>query len=173
MQAKYIVHPWEPLYNVGSRVLILGTIPSPKSREMGFYYGHPQNIFWRTLAAVLDKPEPPYDVRARREFALENRIALWDVLRASEISGASDMSIRNPVPNQFSEIIKNSDIRSIFTTGKKATELFNSLCAEESGVSAIYLPSTSPANRAFQAKPEFMALWRQVAGALNDKDRSS
>jgi hypoxanthine-DNA glycosylase len=146
--------------------LILGTIPSPKSREMGFYYGHPQNIFWRTLAQVLGQPEPPYDVDARRGFALRNHVALWDVLRSCEIDGASDASIRNPVPNRFRPIIDSSRIKTIFTTGKTGTGLFARLCSEEVGMDSVYLPSTSPANRATQARPIYMERWQQVAEAL-------
>jgi len=161
-----LVHPWEPLCDEASRVLILGTIPSPKSREMGFYYGHPQNIFWRTLAEVLGQPEPPYDVGARRDFALRNRVALWDVLRSCEIDGASDASIRNPVPNRFRPLLDASRIHAIFTTGMTATKLFAELCAEEAGMGSVYLPSTSPANRATQARPAFRERWSQVAAAL-------
>ena len=161
-----ITHPWGPVFDERSKVLILGTIPSPKSREMGFAYGHPQNVFWKTLAAVLGKEEPAYAVDERRAFALENRIAIWDVLHSCEIDGASDMSIKDPVPNKFAPLLEKTGIEKIFTTGKKATELFSLLCAEESGLASVYLPSTSPANRAMQAKPEFMLLWQEVAKAL-------
>ncbi|MDR1796963.1 MAG: DNA-deoxyinosine glycosylase [Clostridiales Family XIII bacterium] len=161
-----LTHPWPPLYQSDSKVLILGTIPSPKSREMGFYYGHPQNIFWRTLANVLGQSEPPYDRDARRDFALQNRIALWDVLHSCEIDGASDASIKDPVPNKFRPILESSQISSIFTTGKTGTLLFNQYCAVEAGIPSIYLPSTSPANRAAQARPEYREQWMQVAQAL-------
>ena len=161
-----IVHPWGPAFDGRSKVLILGTIPSPRSREMGFAYGHPQNVFWETLAEALGKAAPAYDVAERWAFALENRIAIWDVLHSCEIDGASDMSIRNPVPNKFAPLLEQTDIEKIFTTGKKATELFERFCAEESGMKPVYLPSTSPANRAMQAKLEFQILWRQVADAL-------
>jgi hypoxanthine-DNA glycosylase len=162
----HIVHPWEPLCDERSKALILGTIPSPKSREMGFYYGHPQNIFWTTLAEALGKEPPPYDVPARRAFALANRVALWDVLHSCDIDGASDSSIRNPVPNLFRPLIERTQIRAIFTTGRKGTDLFAALCAEEAGMPSIYLPSTSPANRATQAKPEYRRLWAQVASVF-------
>jgi hypoxanthine-DNA glycosylase len=133
---------------------------------MGFYYGHPQNIFWKTVAAVLGIAEPLRDVQSRRVFLRETRIALWDVLQSCDIEGAADASIRHPVPNRFASLINDSDICAIFTTGKAATELFNTLCAEEAGLEATYLPSTSPANRAAQAKPEFMQQWLQLATAL-------
>jgi hypoxanthine-DNA glycosylase len=162
----FLTHPWPPFYDNRSRVLILGTFPSPRSRETGFYYGHPQNIFWKTVAAVLELAEPLRDVQSRRAFLLETHIALWDVLRACDIEGASDASIRNPLPNSFSPLINDSAICAIFTTGKTATGLFNRLCAEEAGLETVYLPSTSPANRAAQAKPEFMQQWTQLATAL-------
>jgi hypoxanthine-DNA glycosylase len=147
-------------------VLILGTFPSPKSREMGFYYGHPQNVFWATLAAVLGVDEPLRDVRLRKEFLLAHRVALGDVLHACTIEGAADASITNPVPNRFAPILANSEICAVFTTGRTATNLFNRLCADEAGMLAVYLPSTSPANRAAQAKPTFMRQWMKVAPAL-------
>ncbi|MCL2492682.1 MAG: DNA-deoxyinosine glycosylase [Clostridiales bacterium] len=164
-----LIHPWPPLYDSTSKVLILGTIPSPKSREMGFYYGHPQNIFWKTLADVLGREEPPRDTPARRAFALENRIALWDVLHSCEIHGASDASIRDPVPNLFKPILEASRIKTIFTTGKAGTDLFRKYCAEEAGMRPVYLPSTSPANRAAQVKPEYRIQWLQVAEALGKR----
>jgi hypoxanthine-DNA glycosylase len=161
-----LTHPLPPLYDERSRVLILGTFPSPKSREMAFFYGHPQNVFWKTLAAVLDQDEPPYEVEARRAFVLKNRIALWDVIHACDIEGSLDMSIRNPVPNRFASILAASQITKIFTTGRTATNLFSRLCAEEAGMPSIYLPSTSPAARAAQKKPDFMEQWSQIADAL-------
>jgi hypoxanthine-DNA glycosylase len=164
-----LIHPWPPVYDSNSRILILGTFPSPKSREFGFYYGHPQNVFWRVLAKVTNEPEPAPDVESRRNFLLENRIAVWDVLHSCEIDGASDASIRNPVPNNFQSLLAQTKIAVIFTTGRKATDLFNKLCREKTGQVAIYLPSTSPANRAVQSKPEFWATWRQIAKPLYDK----
>jgi hypoxanthine-DNA glycosylase len=166
VSVMHLVHPWEPFYDERSKILILGTFPSPKSREMGFCFGHPQNIFWKTLAAVLGQEPPPYGVPARKSFALKNRIALWDVIHACDIEGASDNSIRNPIPNRFRPLLGRTQINAIFTTGRKATDLFADLCAEEAGMPSIYLPSTSPANRAMQARPEYMQLWNQVASAL-------
>jgi hypoxanthine-DNA glycosylase len=161
-----LVHPWPPLYRSDSKVLILGTFPSPKSRETGFYYGHPQNVFWRTLADVLGREEPAAEVCARKAFLLESRVALWDVLHACDIDGAQDASIRNPVPNKFRPLIEATRISAIFTTGRAATSLFERCCAEEAGMPSLYLPSTSPANRAAQAKPAFREQWLAVARAL-------
>lgn len=162
----HIVHPWGPLYNGDSKVLILGTIPSPKSREMKFYYGHPQNIFWKTLAEILEKPEPAYDVDERRQFLIENRIAAWDVLASCDIEGAEDSTIRNYEVNCFAPLLKKTQIVQIFATGKKAESLFNKHCKEEAGMCATYLPSTSPANRGIHQKPEFLKQWMQVREAL-------
>jgi hypoxanthine-DNA glycosylase len=161
-----ITHPWKPVYDTNSKVLILGSIPSPKSRESGFYYGHPQNIFWQTLAAVLEAPPPAADTASKTAFLLKHRVALWDVLHSCAIHGASDTSITSAVPNQFKTILAQTNITAIFTTGKKATVLFNTLCAEEAGMTAIYLPSTSPANRALHVKPAFLEAWNQVREKL-------
>jgi hypoxanthine-DNA glycosylase len=157
-----LVHPFAPVYDVRSRILILGSFPSPKSREFGFYYGNPQNLFWSVLARVLDTPEPARDRAAREAFLLQNRIAVWDVLHACEIDGASDHSIKNPVPNAFRPLLRASEISAIFTTGRTATDLFNELCAEEAGQRAGYLPSTSPANRARQREPDFLRRWADI-----------
>jgi hypoxanthine-DNA glycosylase len=160
---QLVVHPFEPIFDCNSTVLILGSLPSPASRA-NYYYGHPQNCFWQTMAKLFgtQKPETREEKRA---FVLSRGIALWDVLHSCEIAGAEDSSIKNPVPNKFQPILKNSKIKTIFTNGKKATELFQKLCAKEAGMNAICLPSTSPANRAQQAKPMFIEEWRKVAYA--------
>lgn len=138
-------HEFEPFYDENAKVLILGSIPSPKSREMGFYYGHPRNRFWRVLADVLGEPMPE-TVEERKAFLTRNRIALWDVLDSCEINGADDASIRDPRPNDMNVILKAADIRAVFTTGGKATKLYDKLCFPACGMAAMGLPSTSPAN---------------------------
>jgi hypoxanthine-DNA glycosylase len=163
-----LTHPFAPIYDARSRVLILGSFPSPKSREFGFYYGNPQNAFWRTLAFALDVSEPAQDIAAKTEFLLENRVALWDVLRSCDIDGADDNSIRNPAANDFRPIIEASEIRAVFTTGKKATELYNKLAAADVGMSARYLPSTSPANRGRWGGEEFRSAWAAVKIEINN-----
>lgn len=145
MQSQRIFHELEPVYDENSRVLILGSIPSPKSREMGFYYGHPQNRFWRVLAAVFGE-DIPQTADERRDFALHHRIALWDVLASCEIKGADDASIREPQANDLTRITKNAPIRAIFCTGTKAYTFYNRFCRDAVGMDAILLPSTSPAN---------------------------
>jgi len=157
-----ITHPWKAEFNKDSKLLILGTFPSPKSREMGYYYGHPQNAFWKTLAASLGVPEPPYDVGARQRFVREHGIALWDVFKSVDIDGASDASIRDEKPNKFRDIIEESEISAIFTAGRTGTDAFNRLCSHEAGMRAVYLPSTSPANRRTQTTPEYERRWSLV-----------
>ena len=145
MQAL-VIHPLEPVYDHNSRILILGTMPSVKSREAGFYYMHPQNRFWPVLAEVLGEPAPTSLV-ARRELALRRGVALWDVLASCEIDGSLDGTIRNPVSNDFSGLLACSRIRAIFTTGKKAADLYRRLVRDAVGMDCIPLPSSSPANR--------------------------
>lgn len=145
MEAGLVTYEFDAFFDKDSRVLILGTIPSPKSREQGFYYGHLQNRFWKVLADVLGE-EFPQTVEERKRFLKRNHIALWDVLESCEIKGASDVSIRNARPNDMNRILQAADIRAIFATGAKAAQLYKKLCFPECGVEAVRLPSTSPAN---------------------------
>ena len=161
-----LTHPWPPVVDAGCRVLVLGTFPSPASRRFGFYYGHPQNAFWRVLAEVLDVPQPEATPETRREFLLRNHIACWDVLHACTITGAADASIRDPEPNRFTPLLSSTQIQTVFANGRTATDLFNKLCVDEAGRQAVYLPSTSPANRARQASPSFREAWSQVADGI-------
>ena len=142
---ELVTHNFTPIFDANSRVLMLGTMPSPKSREVGFYYGHPRNRFWKVVSDVCGEslPETKEDKIA---FALRNRIAVWDVLAGCEIRGADDSSIRNPVPNDMNVILAKADIRAIFATGTKAAQLYRKYCYPKTGIEAICLPSTSPAN---------------------------
>ena len=140
-----VLHPLEPVADAGSRVLLLGTMPSPKSREAGFYYAHPQNRFWRVLAALWGE-ETPAGTQERLAFARRHHIALWDVLRACSIEGADDGSIRQPEVNDLRQVLERADIRAIFTTGAKTAALYKRYCLPVTGRPAIPLPSTSPAN---------------------------
>lgn len=141
----HIVHTIPPVFDARSRVLILGTMPSTKSQEQGFYYGHPQNRFWRVLAAVLDEPEPE-TVAEKRTLLLRRKVALWDVLASCDIEGASDASIKNPVANDLAPILAGADIRAVFTTGGKAAALYRKYIQPCTGIPAGALPSPSPAN---------------------------
>lgn len=138
-------HILKPIFDKNSKILILGTIPSPKSREVGFYYGHPQNRFWKVLSDILNEMVPETK-EEKTKLLLKHNIALWDVLDSCEIEGASDSTIKNPKPNNLNEIIKKSNIKTIFVNGKKAEALYKKLCEKETGIPCIYLPSTSPAN---------------------------
>jgi hypoxanthine-DNA glycosylase len=143
-----IAHPLAPVFDSNSKILILGTMPSPKSREADFYYMHPQNKFWRVLCDLLGEPLP-HTNDERRTLLLKRHIALWDVLAGCDIDGADDGSIRNPIANDLSIILDHTDIKAIFTTGTKATQLYKRLCLPKTGIPAAYLPSTSPANCRF------------------------
>lgn len=140
-----VIHPLKPIYDSNSKVLILGTIPSIKSRELGFYYANPKNRFWKTLSKVYNE-EIGETKEERINFLLKNNIALFDVLKSCDIKSSSDTSIKNPIPNDLLPIIKSSKIEYIFTTGKKAYELYNKYSYNNTGIKAIYLPSPSPAN---------------------------
>jgi len=142
-----VVHTIEPVWDGESRVLLLGTMPSPKSREAGFYYGHPQNRFWRVLALLFGEEIPPGS-EGKRRFLLRHRIALWDVLQSCEIIGADDNSIKNPLVNDLAPMLAQSKIAAVFTTGAAAAGLYQKHCLPRTGLPAIALPSTSPANAA-------------------------
>ena len=144
-KTEKVVHEFGPFYDENSRVLILGSIPSPKSREQGFYYGHPRNRFWPVLAGLFDEPVPE-TVEERKAFLTKHNIALWDVLASCDIRGADDGSIKNPEANNMELILNSADIRAVFTTGGKATKLYERLCLPVCGVASVGLPSTSPAN---------------------------
>ena len=143
--SEHIVHTIEPVFDSDSRVLILGTMPSPKSREVGFYYGHPRNRFWKVLALVLGESEPS-SITEKIALLHRRHIALWDVLAACEIEGASDASIRQPEPNDLSRIFSVAPIQVVFTTGAAAYRLYQKYQAPLTGLNAYRLPSTSPAN---------------------------
>ncbi|MBS6859333.1 MAG: DNA-deoxyinosine glycosylase [Clostridiales bacterium] len=145
MNAQQVIHPLAPVFDERSRVLILGTMPSPKSRETGFYYGHPQNRFWRVMAELLDEPFPA-SREERLALALRRHFALWDVLASCVIRGADDGSIREPEANDLSAVLSAAPIEAIFTTGTKAAALYRKLCLPKTGMEAIALPSTSAAN---------------------------
>ena len=162
-----VFHTLPPWYDTTSRVLVLGSMPSPKSRETSCYYGHPQNRFWPTLAVVYEEPIER-DAEARRVFALHHHIALWDVLACCTIAGADDASISEPVPNDLPQILRAADIRAIFTTGKKAHQLYDVLLLPTIGREAILLPSTSPANRRWFDDAALAAAYREIRRYTDD-----
>ncbi len=156
----YVEHPFAPVFDSRSRVLILGTMPSPQSRLYGFYYSHPQNRFWPVLAELLGEPTPA-SAAEKRGLALRRGIALWDVLASCEIKGADDASIRSPVVNDVKSVLDAAPIRAVFTTGAKAGALYKRHCLPLTGVPALTLPSTSPANCRF-ARSELLEAYRAV-----------
>ena len=141
-------HEFPPIYDKKSRILILGTFPSVKSREQQFYYGHPQNRFWKVLAALTNSPVP-CAIPDKKALLLKNRIAVWDVIQSCEIIGSSDTSIRNVVPADIPHILNCSAIHSIYGNGKKACQLYDKYILSRTGMPIHPLPSTSPANAAF------------------------
>lgn len=140
-----MVHPILPVFDRHSEILILGSFPSVKSREAGFFYGHPQNRFWRLLAVLFDET-PPETIADKKALLLRNHVALWDVIRSCEIDGSSDASIRNAVPNDLSVILDAAPVRRVFTNGGTADALYRRCCEKKIGLHATCLPSTSPAN---------------------------
>ncbi len=140
-----VYHEIPPLWAPDSRVLILGSIPSPRSRETGFYYGHPRNRFWKTVAAVFGEAVPE-TIEEKKALMLKHRLALWDVLQSCYIRGASDGSIKDPVPNDIRGLMGKTEISRIFTTGEKADRLYMKLVYQSTGLRSERLPSTSPAN---------------------------
>lgn len=144
-QQQRVYHTLEPVYDQDSKILLLGTIPSPKSREYGFYYSHPCNRFWKVMGELFSVAVPQTN-QQKQDFLLRHHIALWDVLASCGICGADDSSIRQPQPNDVSQILSAASIQQIYTTGKKATDLYRRLIFPQTGRESLYLPSTSPAN---------------------------
>lgn len=148
MEYEHIVHPFGPLYNKESKILILGSLPSPKSREQGFFYGHPQNRFWPLIAELFGE-ERPQNIEQKRELALRHGIAMWDTIYSCDIKGASDSSIKNVVPTDLQRVLDEADIKCIFCNGKTSGKYFEKYQEKILGRKAVVLPSTSPANAAW------------------------
>ena len=155
-----INHTIDPVYDENSRILILGSFPSVKSREQQFFYGHRQNRFWKVLAGILGC-EVPQTIEEKKEMLLANHIAVWDVIKSCEIEGSSDASIRDVVPNDLSEILKTADIHTIYTNGGKAYELYNKYIYPVNGIKAHKLPSTSPANAGYSLE-RLKEAWAEI-----------
>lgn len=160
-QYQRVEHEFGPVYDRNSRVLILGSFPSVKSREQQFYYGHPQNRFWKVLASVC-KEEIPVTISQKRAFLLQKRIALWDVIASCEIVGSSDSSIKNVKANEIDRILEETDIRLICCNGDKSYRLFQKYLSGQAGdISVCRLPSTSPANAACSLL-QLCEAWEQI-----------
>lgn len=155
-----MLHPIDPVFDKDSRVLILGSFPSVKSREEGFFYGHPQNRFWKVTACVFGE-EVPKTVDEKKAFLLRNHIALWDVIGSCDIEGSSDASIRNVKVNDISHILKTARIKAVFLNGRKAYSLYQKYMYPDVKREGICLPSTSPAN-AMWSVDKLTAEWKQI-----------
>lgn len=160
-QYTFLEHPFNPLYDENSRVLILGSFPSVKSREQAFFYGHPQNRFWRLLSVIFDEPIPQ-SIAEKRALCLKHRVALWDVIASCEIVGSSDSSIKNATANDISVILSAAPITRIFVNGKTASRLYERYILPQTGCAAVCLPSTSPANAAWSFD-KLQSVWQIIA----------
>lgn len=157
-----IVHPIPPVFDEHSEVLILGSFPSVKSRESGFFYGHPQNRFWTVTAGVFEE-ETPMTIEEKKAFLLRNHIAVWDVIGSCEIEGSSDATIRDVTVNDLDIILKKADIKAIYVNGKKAYQMYQRYTQPVIGREAVCLPSTSPANAAWNID-RLIETWRVIRG---------
>ena len=147
-ETNHIVHPFPPLFDAASETLILGSFPSVKSREAMFFYGHPQNRFWK-LIALLYGEEPPVTTEEKSSLILRHHLALWDSIRSCTIIGSSDSSVRDVTPNDFSPILQNSRVSRVFCNGALSYDLYMKYSFPSTGIAARKLPSTSPANAAY------------------------
>ena len=159
-----VAHPFPPLWDAASRILILGSFPSVRSREALFFYGHPQNRFWRVMAAVLGCPVPQ-TIEEKQQMLHSHHIALWDVIAHCEIEGSSDSSIRAVVPTDLTPILQGAEIRQIFCNGGTSYQYFCRYQQKILGRDAVRLPSTSPANAAWSVE-RLTAAWKVVGEAL-------
>ena len=142
---EFVKHTFEPIYNENSKILILGSLPSVKSREQGFYYGHPQNRFWKVLSRILEWQEP-HTIEEKKTMLLQNGIALWDVLESCEIIGSSDSSIKNPVAADIPGLLRKTNIEKIYVNGTAAGRYYKKYIFPLIGIKAEVLQSTSPLN---------------------------
>lgn len=155
-----IVHPIPPLYDENSEILVLGSFPSVKSREQQFFYGHKQNRFWKVMAALWERPVPE-TIEEKKALLLENHVAVWDVIGSCNITGSSDASIRDVVPNDLSVILECAPIGHIYANGGKSYELYQRYLYPVNGRAAVRLPSTSPANAAYSLE-KLVEEWKVI-----------
>lgn len=157
---QHISHTFEPVYNEQSKILILGSFPSVKSREEGFYYGHPRNRFWQVMASICACPVPQ-TIEEKMTMLLANGIAIWDVIDSCDIIGSSDSSIRNVVPADISGLVKKTQITKVILNGQTAGKLYRKHIAPNLEIDIEILPSTSPANAA-SSLDSLIAVWREA-----------
>ena len=154
-------HPFGPLYDESSRVLILGSFPSVKSREQNFFYGHPQNRFWKVVSAIFEQPVPQ-TIEEKKQLILGNGLALWDSIASCEITGSSDSSIRNARANDIRIILDSCNIERIYCNGRKSHELYKKYIEPQTGREAVCLPSTSPANAQWTLERQRLPAWAEM-----------
>ena len=159
-----VTQTFQPVYSRESKVLILGSFPSVKSRENGFYYGHPRNRFWRVIAFLLNQPEPQ-TVEEKKKLILTGGLAIWDVIQTCDIEGSSDSSIKNVTASQLSPLLEETGIRRIFANGATTARLYDKYQRAETGMEIVTLPSTSPANAAYSFQ-RLCEAWMPVKEAL-------
>lgn len=160
----HVSHDFEPVFDENSKVLILGTFPSVKSRENQFYYGHPQNRFWKVIAGLTES-EVPQTIEEKKKILLEYGIAIWDVIESCDIIGSSDSSIKNVVPADIERVVANSKIQNIYANGGTAKKLYEKYSQKKTGREIIGLPSTSPANAAYSLE-RLLECWQEVKKVL-------
>lgn len=160
MREESIVHPIPPLYDENCKILILGSFPSVKSREAMFFYGHPQNRFWKLMAALFEEAYPQ-TIEEKKALVLKHHIAMWDTIRSCTITGSSDSSIKDVVPNDLSVILDNSRVERVFCNGATSYRLYMKYIYPTTGVKAVKLPSTSPANAAFNLE-RLLTEWSMI-----------
>ena len=163
-ETQTLVHPIPPLFDAQSRVLILGSFPSVKSREAQFFYGHPQNRFWKLLALLFDE-ETPVTIEEKRALVLRHHLALWDTIRSCTVTGSSDSSICNVVPNDLRVILQHSCVDRIYCNGATSFRLYQKYILPQTGIPAQKLPSTSPANAAWTLE-RLTESWRRILDPL-------
>lgn len=163
---EQVTHPIAPVFDENSRILILGSFPSVKSREAAFFYGHPQNRFWKVVSGVLGC-DCPQTIEEKRTMLLAHHIALWDVIASCRIEGSSDSSIRDAVPTDLSVLLARAPIRAVFCNGQTAFRLYARYQEQETGLPAMLLPSTSPANAAYSV-PRLLESWSVILPALQE-----
>ena len=160
MQRTEIKHPFPPFFREDSHILILGSFPSVKSREQMFFYGHPQNRFWKVISAVFDEDEPS-TIDEKKMLLMKHHIALWDVIGSCDIEGSTDSSIKNVTANDLSVILDNANVERIFVNGKTAEKYYNKYIKTVTGRAAVALPSTSPANAAWGLE-KLVVEWKEL-----------
>lgn len=160
-----ILHPIAPVYDKNSKILILGSFPSVKSREAGFFYHHPQNRFWRVISAVFSLPVPE-SIDEKRKLLSECGLALWDVIYSCEVTGSADSSIKNVIPNDITLILKNAKISRIVCNGSTSFKLYMKYIYPVTGIEPLKLPSTSPANAAFSLN-KLVEAWSKIKSFID------